>query len=73
MEIDATEFFNLQLLSVWNNGAYRDEMQDSHIYDFGNGLRVLVVKNNETFFKVAGRSSASRLDRERRKRSGHRD
>jgi hypothetical protein len=49
MEIDACDPYNMKLLSVWNNGAYKGEMQDCHIYDFGYGPRVLAVKNNEGF------------------------
>lgn len=49
LEIDVRDPFNLKLLSSWNNGAYQGEMQDARIYDFGNGPRVLAVKNNEAF------------------------
>jgi hypothetical protein len=49
MEIDARDPYDLKLLSVWNNGAYKGEMQDCHIYDFGKGPRILAVKNNEGF------------------------
>lgn len=49
LEIDAGDPYNLELLSVWNNGAYRGEMQDCRIYDFGEGPSILAVKNNEGF------------------------
>ncbi len=49
MEVDVADPSSMTLLSVWNNGAYTGEMQDCHIYDFGNGPRILTVKNNEGF------------------------
>jgi hypothetical protein len=54
LEIDARDPHNLALLSVWNNGAYRGEMQDCRIYDFGDGPRILAVKNNEGFAILKG-------------------
>jgi hypothetical protein len=56
MEIDAKDPYNLRLISVWNNGAYRGEMQDCRIYNFGSGPSFLAVKNNEGFaiVKITG-------------------
>jgi hypothetical protein len=50
LEVNVSDPTDLRLLSIWRSpGGYSGEMQDAHAYDFGNGPRILAVKNNEGF------------------------
>lgn len=40
---------SLQVLSIRREDGQESELQDAHVYDFGNGPRVLAVKNAEGF------------------------
>lgn len=49
LEVDVADPSAMELLTMWSNGSYGGDMQDTRVYDFGDGPRLLVVKNNETF------------------------
>lgn len=50
LEVDVSDPTDLRLLSIWQSPrGYSGEMQDAYAYDFGNGPRILAVKNNEGF------------------------
>ncbi|MBK7875135.1 MAG: hypothetical protein IPJ77_05205 [Planctomycetes bacterium] len=49
LEVGASMPTALQLLSTWVGDGVDGELQDAHVYDFGQGPRVLAVKNTEGF------------------------